>query len=405
MTLTLLASGFIGTSVTYKDSCPAINSNAIVLVEDNTPSLRVYNASTLAFMASSTLVNTSAIAVTMVNALSALVMYSSVTSLDLVEIATGYRQNYVGGATPPGSRSLGGQMIAGDPSQNIALGITSTNIQLLKFNGNTFTVGLQLWAAENDTGTCIILKGPNRWLLGTLNGLVYEIDSFLNVIDSFNLRLVTFPVGTNNPLGNQNALRVTQMAYDTNMLILETDGTAVLVVDWSTKTIIKTWTPEAAVIQPLFFSQSSSGELLMTADQNNDVMYEMDMTVSPLTVRGFFYTDSISPVATIGMNASGIGWFVDQASPVKIRSFNVTPRATTTRTITVMNTSGAGGVNQQARLTIIDDTSGTGTAFTILDTVMQSPGTYRVPTGRTLMEVVKVGSGVNATYDLSRYNT
>lgn len=404
MTLSLSASAFLGTVVT-KDSCANINTNSLVLVETSTPSLRVLNASTLAFMVSSTLVSTSAAGVSMINASSAIVNYSGVTSLDLVEIATGFRQNYTGGAATPAARTSGGQLIAGDPSQGIAFGCTNGNNQLVKFNGNTFTVSLPVISDENDATQCIILKGPNRWLVGTTNGLVYEIDSLLNTIDSFNLRLVTFPFGTNNPLGNQSALRVNQMAYDNNMLIIDCNSTAVLVIDWSTKTVIKTWVPDAAITQPTFFSASSSGEILIGSFTNNNVLYELDITVQPLTVRGFHYLDSTSNLGTVGLGPSGLGWFVDTASPAKIRSFNVTPRSTATRTITVMSASGAGGVNQQARLTVVDITSGTGTAFTQLDTFMQSPATYRLPTGRTLMELVKVGSGANASYDLSIYNT
>lgn len=406
MSLTFQASAFLG-SVTVKDSCPLINTNSIALVEGNTPSCRILNATTLAFIASSTTLSVP-VGITMINALSACIISNSVTTMDLVEVSTGFRQNYSGGATSTNSRTQGGQFIAGDPSTNVALGCTSGNRQLVKFNGNTFAVSLLIVRDNsNDILRSIILKAPGRWLVGTNQGMIFEVDQFGAVIDLFNLRLTTFPLGTGDNTSGSISIPVNQLAYDNNLILADV-GAAVLLIDWSTKTILRTVPLQSSSsAPPTLFSTSSSGEILLMGLANATSTYpifELDMTVAPFTVRGMSYTDTAASVAAVNMNPSGYGWYIDQASPAKIRTFTVSPRATTTRTFTVQSAS-SGGVNLPARLTLVDDTSGVGTAFVILDTSMQSPAVYRVPTGRTLIEIVKVGLGSLATWDVTRYNT
>ena len=77
------------------------------------------------------------------------------------------------------------------------------------------------------------------------------------------------------------------------------------------------------------------------------------------------------------------------------------PRASTTRTFTVQNN----GINQVARLVLLDDTGGQGTDTVLLDTKMQSPATYTVPTGKTIIEIVRIGEGTNSLWDVSTYST
>lgn len=402
MTMTLMASTTLG-NVAVHDTCPIPGSVNFALIEATTPSLRVFNSTTLAYILSSTCVS-APIGVSMINAASAIINSSLNGTLDLVEVSTGYRQNYAGGLTISTSRA--GQTIAGDPSQSIAMGCSNSS-SVVRFSGITFTASqIVLQDNSNDVVKCIILKGPNRWLVGTSQGMVFEIDSAGYVWDLWNVRLNTWPLGSLSPLGGTVAVTVNQLAYDTNILLLEL-GVATMLVDWSTKTILKTYAPESSsVIPPIFFCNASSGVILMGPVSPNpqQILYEVDMTVYPLSVRGFMYMDGTGNTSAINMNASGWGWWSDTSSPAKLRSFTVVPRDTTLRTITVLSAS-ANGIHQQARLTIIDDTSGVGTSSVLLDTFMQSPAVYRVPTGRTLMEMTKVGLGSLAAFDLNRYNT
>lgn len=400
MSLTPLASTTLGV-VTIKDSCGTLTANNLLLVEGTTPTVRQLSATTLAFISSSAILSAPA-GVSMINTSSAIINSSLNTTWDLVEIATMYRQNYAGGATV--STSRGGQCIAGDPSTNIAIGVSSTR-NIVRFSGSSFSATvITLPINSNDIVKCVILKGPNRWLVGTNLGVILEVDSNGYIWDTFNLRLNTWPLGGSNPLSGGTGIAAYQLAYDNNMLLVET-GVSLLLLDWSTKTTLKTFAPEAgATISPVTMCNASSGVILfspLVAAQQ--IVYEMDITVSPLTVRSFCFMDSTATMAAVNM-ASGYGWWVDQSSPAKLRSFAVTPRDTTLKTVTVMSAS-SGGVHQAARLTIVDDTSGVGTSQVILDTYMQSPAIYRVPTSRTLMEATKVGLGSIATLDLNRYNT
>jgi hypothetical protein len=404
MTLVLAASTTLGINGSFRDSCPNINTNSIVFIETQTPSIRVLNASTLAFMLSSTTLANPA-GVSMINAASAIIPSTSATTIDLIEIATGFRQNYSGGLATF-SKATGGQVVAGDPTTNIAFITSNTARTLVRFNGNNFTVSQPTLenADPNSIPRSIINIGPGRWLIGTSVNEIFEIDQNSNILDNFSLRLATFPLGT-SPDSGSFAIPVNLMSYDNNLLLIETGGGTML-LDWSTKSILKTFQPEGNSSVPSFlFCNSSSGETILAPfpAPPASVIYEFDLTISPLSVRSMYYVAGGNEIISVGMNAFGYVWCADNNNPVSLKSFTVTPRNSTTRNITVMNTTG--GVNQQARLILVDDTSGAGFSNVILDTYMNSPATYRIPTGKTLMEIVKVGLGSTATWDVTRYNT
>lgn len=405
MSLTFLASSFLG-NVTTKDSC-SVSASSFAIIESSTPSVRILNTSTLAFILSSTTLS-SPIGISMINASSAIIVSNSVNTIDLIEVATGYRQNYAGGLSTSNVKTTGGQQVAGDASTSVALAVTSGQRTMVQFNGaaGQFKVTqIVIQDDSNDVTRTVILKGPNRWLVGTAQGTLYELDSLCNVLDTFDLRLATFPLGANNPFAGSQGLPINQLAYDNNLLLVEC-GVAMLLIDWSTKTILKTYSPEASNTVPaIMFCNSSSGEVIVSpvTSVSTIPVYEMDMTVQPFAVRDTFLNDSTGTASQIVGMANSVAWWADGASPAKIRTYTVVPRDTTLRTIFVMTASN--GVHLPAHLTLLDDTGGVGTAFTILDTQMQSPGTYRIPTGKTLIEIVKVGLGSLMQPDVTRYTT
>ena len=387
------------------------NNNTFVTVETVKPSLRVYDPSTLTQLLSATTLAAPK-GVTLINNLSAVVTSNTQTTIDLIELSSGFRQNYAGGLTTIGvARTTGGQYVAGDPSTNVAWGISTTAATMVKINGNNFTVSTALISEELNTSEvfyCVILRVPGRWLAGTNDGSIVEIDSSGNVTDFYRLGLTEFPLGKTNSGGGNQGRNINNMAYDSNILTLSTDA-AVVVMDWSTKTILKQHPSPCSGTNPsLMLSNSASGVALACMADAGALQIapmEMDLTIQPLTVRDQVFLDNNYAPQAIGVNSVNGNAFFLNVNFGLIVSLNISPRVSTLRNIIIQSASGAGGVNQQGRLTIVDDTSGVGFSKVILDTYMTSPATYRVPAGATLIEFVKVGLGSNATWDLTRYST
>jgi hypothetical protein len=334
----------------------------------------------------------------MINSASAVATSTSLNTVDFIEIATGYRQAITGGNSGTTSQTTKGQVLASDLTSGNALGVSSTSNTIVRISSSQVVSSVVLNGLSNDVPYAMILKAPGQWLCGTQYGMVYELDQFGNILDTFDLQYaLSRGLVSSASIGG----KIYNLAIDGNLLLISSSAALVL-VDWSTKTIIKIYSPGADQSNtPQMFCVGASGETVMCSPTPsiNGTLFEVDYTIQPIQIRDQIYLDSTSVVSIVNMSTAGPAFSIDTAG--KVRFFNVTPRGTTTRTVTVQ----VAGVNQKARLTQLDDSVGVGNSFVTLDTYMQSPGTYRVPTGKTMMEVTKVGDGALALFDVSRYST
>ena len=115
----------------------------------------------------------------------ALVGFSSSATVTLIEISTGYQQNYTGGASVAASDRA--NQSAGDPVNNIVLSSNGSAGTLGKFNGNTFVSSTITNSTIPFVAQIIIFKGSGRWLIGCNSsstiggGVIYEIDASFNI--------------------------------------------------------------------------------------------------------------------------------------------------------------------------------------------------------------------------------
>jgi hypothetical protein len=348
----------------------------------------------------------------MLNSASAVVV-SNQNSVDFINMSNMYRQTVAGGA----ACYVGGtgtsdkqQLVAADLSAGVALanGANSVASTLVKITASpqavsTFTIPV---VGAGDNITAIILKSPGRWIVGTFYGNLFEIDSSGKVYDETSLSLIS-PEGGARQSSQLYINTVHNMSYDNNLLLVSTP-TGIFLLDWGTKTIIQSKAGIGATSTANAFQicQGASGVTLAgdmaSLGSSQSFIREVDYTIKPLTVSGVAVSNGTPGAVVCVSPVSGIGAFI--STNREGRAVTITPRDSTTRTIWVQSAS-SGGTDQKARLTIIDDTAGVNNSFVILDTYMQSPATYRVPTGKTLMEIIKVGNGSTATWDVSRYNT
>lgn len=392
------------TSATVRDGCTDETNNRVCLVESSSNTFRQYDLSSPfnQFGSNLTVLSTPA-AVCLINASSAVIASSAVSTVDFVELASNTRTNVSGGATV-GISTAKGQLGAGDTSNGIAFFCNSNSRKLTKIVASTYAITQPDVAfTANSTATAIIFKGSGRFLVGTSNGHIYEIDTTPVIKDAF-----VFGLDPNVITGTQSftSTSIRYLSYDNNILTFSTvDGTLVI-MDWSTKTVLHKSQPGKD--NGISLCQAASGIALASRNWTtgaNNLIYELDFTIEAPrcdTNGGIYFTDSTGAIPAMGVNTSNATGWALQSTTNKIRIFSVAPRASTTTTFTVQYPS---GTNVKARILCLDDTSGVGTVKRTLDTYMQSPGTYRVPTGKSIVWFPIFGDGTNARSQIKRIST
>lgn len=373
------------------------NNRIVTLHFDN--SLRAYGLNNLLLTMSVTGLTSSVRGVCLINPSSAVVI-SSATTVDFVELTTGYKQAVSGAIGGGTQRNL---LIATDPASGVAMAIPVFGRQLFKVTSSPQAVtSASIDVADvNSVFQCIILKSTGRWLVGTSYGFVYEFDSNFRITDQLRVKFDT-SVGTT--LGvTMIEPWINTLSYADNLLTIGAD-LGVWVFDWSTKAQLK-FTPASSTTTQIVntLSNTASGICLhsMQVNNKNASFKELDIAIRPLYVRDALGSNSTSSVAILGINpTTNVGWAI-QPNLNLLTSFYVIPRASTLRTFTAQ----IGGVDQKCRLVLIDDTAGASGNFVTFDTIMQSPATYRVPTGKSIIEIKKIGEGTTALWSGSSYST
>lgn len=387
-------------------------NNSVLLVDTINGVIRQIDMATLTRIEPyCPLSNVTPIGIAMMSSASAIVCFSGLNTIDLVELSGGYKTTHgVANSLPNESQTQArGQKIATDPINKIAA-IISSSTSLNMFNAINYTnyTPANFTIKANTQLSTVIYKEPNRFLIGTTAGEIYEIDQFGSILKRMELA---------NPNTNGNNLtimnpRIIAMSYDNNLLLVSTEPGLLYQIDWSTLTQLNMINSNCAS-QGYLLSNSASGTCLGSLSPqlaNNKVMIELDFTVGTGVAVGKapLLLPSNKQIIDLGINrVTGKGWIVQQfqdtfisnTTPIvaSLTLVDVIPRDTVTRPFVFQNN----GVHITARLILID----LSTSRVLLDTYAQSPGTYRVPTGKDVLELVKVGDGATALWDVSRYTT
>lgn len=389
-------------STTMRDGCTDEINNRIDIVESSGPSFRQFSmTSPFTQFGSNVTCLTAPAAVCLLNSASAVIRSSSVTTTDYIELATNYRTNAssVGGAIPVAGK---GQQCAADMAQAVAFFASSTSNAITKVTATAVTSNT-VPSMSNDTVTCVILKGPDRWLLGTAFGAIYEINSSVSVLDSYHTNMLP-QIGMARS-ASPAACVVKYMSFSDNLLTVTTGDGSMIIMDWSTKTIMYQNQVSIGQNHGLAISHSASGVFVAghtISTNDNKLIYETDGTVIPGQVNDILYTDNSGTFPALGINITTATAWAIQNGTEKIRIFTLAPRTSSTQTFTIQSPS---GTNVLARLLLIDDTGGQGTDKIVLDTIMQSPGTYRIPSGKSLIAIAKYGEGSTAKWEAHRIST
>lgn len=407
MALTPLASALIGGSHSFFPGITNEATNEAYIIGYGTSFLHRYNLTTFVEVASTSMQSNSC-AIALINSASAVAVSSTTGNAQYYEISSGYTQTLSAGTTPQGNN----QAIAGDTANNTVMFVgsgTRTINRIVNFTYTSLTVNT---GAGNDGSlSCIIAKSSGRWLVGTQGGAVYEIDSSGNILNRLQVSLDnTSGAGYFETNSAVAFLPISNLAYDNNLLLIGCGDGTCLVYDYPTQTKLYQYQINSnSQSRGVLLSPVASGEVVAVVDttQSNPgrSVCEMDFTVKPLKFYDSMYTNSANTPQAVGINTqTSIGWFTqtDASSATRIYFFRISGvRPTATQTFTVQ----VGGIDQKARLMLLDDTTGNMVGRPLLDTYMQSPATYRVPSGKTLKVMVKVGEGEDAIWQVNSLTT
>lgn len=264
--------------------------------------------------------------ISLISSASAIIVSSSSTTLDLVELSAGYRQNYSGGAVT--GFSTKGQLVAGDPTTLIAFACSNTNSEVVKMNGNTFTVSRPTPSALSGAkATSIITKpGGNAWILGTNNGLIIEIDNA-----GASVKTITLPTTPNT--GTAPTFTVTGLTMYGDILMCTTSHGAMFIYQYSSSTVLykNLMCPARAASLGNTLCDSSSGYCLYGSNQNSSVNSSMGLSLINLTSSPPLIEDTqVFFGAGEDVVASGFDPSISKAfvltsanSPVKIKIFDL----------------------------------------------------------------------------------
>lgn len=407
MALTPLASTVINGSHTFFPGITNEAANEAYIIGYGTSFLHRFDLTTFVEVAS-TAMQSNSCGIALINSASAVGVSATTGNAQFYEISSGYTQTMSAGSTPQGNN----QAIASDTANNTVMFISSSTRTLHRIVNFTYTALTINTGTTNDGAmNCIIAKSSGRWLLGSQGGAVYEVDSSGNILNKLQVSLDnTSGAGYFETNSGVSFLPISNLAYDNNILLIGCGDGTCLVYDWTTKTKLYQYQINSnSQSRGILFSPAASGEVVAVLDttQSNPgrSVCEMDFTVKPLKFYDSMYTNSVNTPQAVGINSqTSVGWFTqsDASSVMRIYFFRISGvRPTTTQLFTV----NPGGIDQKARLLLLDDSSGSTVGRTVLDTYMQSPATYRVPSGKSLIAAVKVGEGEDATFQANSDST
>ena len=409
--MTLAYTGSISvSSATLQDSCYDTVNNLLYVVENSSNTFRKFNLGTLSQVGSNITVVTNPTNICMINSASAVIPSAGSGSISFVEVLSGYTQTYSGGLAVTTTNHA--QQIASDLTNQTALQVTATNNKLVSIVASNFGIGqvAPLHTYMTSSGVkfhCVISKGAGtgRFIVGADYGRIYEMDILGNVYNEIVVQLIP-GAGIATPSGVYPELpTVHTLALDNNLLLVGTQN-GMFLFDYSTGTQLWNNITSASSNTYMSFSNSASGEVIFNRGNvtDNAVISELDFTIgtpSMVSIRDIDYTDAAGICLGSGIKGN-TAWSL-QATPSKIRVYTITPRNSTVVTVTVQQPA---GTNVQARVIILNDTGGVGTSYPILDTTMQSPGSYRVPAGGyILVQQCYYSHGVQTYFQQSRYAT
>ena len=389
-------------SKTWYDGVYDEDTAEIIIVASDT--LRKYSLETGSQVGSDLSLGSTGRCVALVGA-SAIVGRSTSSSWSLVELESLYESNFSVSSAVYGD---GQASRAYDRVNKVALFSSSSTNNLTIYDGNSFTVTNKSPDIASNTRVCAVaFKESGRFLLACNGGAVYEVNSNGDILKSvFYDRSPGYAAG--GAASIQTMIPNLIDYYDGFVYVYQSIPEDYIVIDWTTGTVVHRANKIGTDVRTTTIS--ASGIVLVGREDTQSVsshscVYEVNpYNYGWLSNRtdlnnDILYVSSPGGITAMGFDsASSIGWFLQETID-DLRTFTVSATSGLTET------THSSPNNEDFRLIIVDETNGQGSLEVVVDTYTTSPRTLHLPAGRDMIEIIKVGDGVNAQWDVSRYST
>lgn len=216
----------------YDANQSAINDvvgyDGVVYTATTQPAFRSYTASTLAPLVSGSGIVSNPSGIAIVNASSAIIVSSTASQIDWVQLSTGARAGVTSGAAATFYATAGGQIDV-NRSTGYALATKSTTGSVTLINTLSFTCSsMPVTSLSGRNATCVRTKDSN-FLIGTSDNKVHELSIAGSLIKS--LTLPSTP-----QVQALTSLRVASMSYYNGYLLVSNTAGVLYLYDWSQAT-------------------------------------------------------------------------------------------------------------------------------------------------------------------------
>ena len=276
---------------------------------------------------------TNPVGVSFIDSASAVIVSSTASQVDFIEISGGYRSNITSSAVAASTVGLGkGQQVAGDPATKVAFSV-SNNVtgKVMKIDGNDFTVSTStLGTITGKVTTVLAHPASSSWFLGTDDGKVHEIDSTPTVTST-----ITLPTTPNT--GTAPTWKVSGLSFHNGVLLVLTAQGMMFFYNYPAGTEIKRMYVgglssggNALLGAPL--CDSASGTTLYCPNHNkttnNSFIMEIDLIAKATED---MFTNEINTKSCVATGIDPINYYAwAMVDTNRIRIFKLNDKSTTT---------------------------------------------------------------------------
>lgn len=312
---------FTSGSIRFVD---AITNGTSLLTITSQPDFRKYDLTSLNQTNTSLSIVASPGGITLITQSTAVVVSSTTSQVDFIDINTNAKTAVTTGATTCWVNSQSGQ-VAGNTSTGIAIATKSTTGSVQKITSGQVLSSLSPTGLSGANATFIITKGDN-FLLGTSNGKVIEIDSSGTVAQT-----ITLPTTPN--VGTTPTPVVSGLSYYSPNLAVATQHGLLYVYEYGSSTLIYTGIIDSA-------NSSNAGTTLCTSISGYTVLgrstaptniteaiSEFYFSNNSPIIESTYYNDSNSQITGVGLDINNKSWSIYNTSSnfLQLRTHDVGP--------------------------------------------------------------------------------
>jgi len=390
----------MGAGTPVNDACDRPSYDEIVSIQGT--NIKRWDVNTQTQAGSSISITGATDAICLIDVDHALVMSTGTATHKEVNLVTSSVTNRTSLDVCPFSAKT--QQCAGDISNGVAIGLGFSPEKIMKFTVGTASLLTRRWCINSSAqrNNCIIYKSANRFIVGTEDGRIVEIDQNADMV-----KMYTLPAPKNiwTSLGRTGTFTlprsVTTMHYHQGFLTVGLSDGSVWLLSHETEEVMQKWKLYTESSAGVILSPEGGIEVFLGKASSNsstdEVFCQLDTLRTPGRLSTVAHNSGANACTVSGVSKSGLyPWFATSG----IHLFSAgSVRATVNQTHQI--------TDGQGRVTIIDDSGGVGTGNVIFDCPLPSGG-QTIPVTNAIsrtLNVYQYQDGTHAKFQVLKSST